>query len=235
MKQSRNVLISMGLRNENLQKELLCTYKKNGFEVYVSDAVDRDKIASYIQDNFGSDKPLDTFVYISPLPCNLSILDDDFNEKMNGLIHDDFKTGFQWLQEVARFTMTHKSSTSIVLIQHISSVVPTQRFSYCSTSQVALLNMSKVAAIEASKNGVNLRINALIAGWCEDNEEEQYFIDRLKDIHKGDSCPILVTVENKNIADACFALGELEGANGTTITIDGGYSVTRQIRKVNIR
>lgn len=228
----KRVLITMGNRNETITEAVCGEYRREGYEVIRSEADTREQICGFFKD-LNAQTMFDEMIYIVRQPEYLSVMDEDFYGRITEIIDQDLRVCYWWLQETVRKTKVLGLPCGIVLLNHISSVVPTQKYSYCSTSQAAMANMAKVAAVEAAKAGMNIRINTLVAGWNQENRDEEAFIHDLEKIHAGDSCPILEMVSAEEIAQSCFCLNQMRGATGSTVIMDRGYSVTRQIREVD--
>lgn len=228
----KRLLIAMSDRNKEVSEKIKTEYENHGYQVSVSQCDDREHIHTYV-DRMNEETMFDDFIYIVKQPKELSILDEKFFDKISAIIDEDLGSAFLWMQETVRKLKQLRKPGRILLLNHISSVVPTQKYSYCSVGQAAMTNMSKVAGIEAVKRNDDIQINVLIVGWNKENMEEADFFRDMLQIHKDDPCPVLKMIAAEEIAECCYALNHLSGVTGTTLVLDNGYSVTRQIRKAN--
>lgn len=227
----KNVLIALGNRRPQLTKELVKVYQNNGYHVLQSQAENSEDIHSYMeamQEEFGA---VDIFIYIAVPPYEASILDGRLEDRVFRSMREDLETGLWWLQAVAKSMICHGIKGRILLQSHISALVPTQKFSYCSTGQAALLNVGRVAVLELSKYGICTNFIAL--GWSEQKQEED-FAQKLRKCHEKDQFPLLPDIDLGEVAQACLQLSnpDICVMNGALISLDGGFSVSRFIREI---
>jgi enoyl-[acyl-carrier-protein] reductase (NADH) len=229
MENKKNALIVFGERKPEVREQLIHKFMEQGFNVIEGSANSKLNIYEKVEEINNEYGEIHTCIYVTSPPFETSILDVDFNEKMQNSIYQDLETGTWWIQAVASSMDKFDTKGSIIIITHITSNVPTQKFSYCSTSQAALTNIAKVGALDTQES--QIKFNFVAMGWSDDLVEKS-FVEQLQEVHKKDKNPLISYTSPKEVAEVCFDLSRMKGINGTTVTVDGGFSITRPIRKM---
>lgn len=226
----KNVLIAFGDRKPALREQMVETFQKNDFNVLQSNCSLLSDIQEEVENINNEYGDIHVLIYFPQPPFKMSILDANFSDKVASQIHEDLETGVWWIQTVGKSMASRGNRGSIILLSHITSIVPTQKFSYCSTSQAALMNVAKVGVFDTKKHDIS--INIVVTGWSEDKNEKE-FVEQLREVHQNDNNPLLPYTAEQEVAQVCIDLSKTKGINGTTITVDGGFSITRPIRQFN--
>lgn len=229
MKQT--IIIAMPENNSVLSSALKTKYESNGDLVITSSETNKDSIKEFFASLENEKKQITKMIYISPELFEASILDNDFTEKVFKRIDDDLAVGTWWIQNTASHMSRLNIEGNIILINHITSMVPVQKYSYAATSQAALLNLSKVAILDLTGDGHKIQINSVSVGWQEANSDESQFLDKLNTVYGNEPSPIRKVIKTESIVEACYMLGNLQDVNGVNINVDGGYWISRNIRQ----
>ncbi|MEW9673054.1 SDR family oxidoreductase [Ammoniphilus sp. 3BR4] len=227
----KNVLIANALRYPALSAEIRHAFEQSGYGVTLSNAVTEAEINQVVADAEKEQEGIYALIYIPQTVFNASILDCKSAERIFDEMRQELQGGAFWLKAVGNSMVKNGIEGRIVILSHVTSNVPTQKFSYCSTGQAALNNLGRVAAVELAEYGI--RTNLLVMGWT-DTENQNHFVGQLRALHQHDKAPLLPTISNDEIAKMCFTLCDprMSAVNGAMITLDGGFSVTRHIRKL---
>ncbi|HZG56238.1 SDR family oxidoreductase [Paenibacillus sp.] len=228
-KEWQQVMIAYGKRQPGLTGALTHAFEARGGGVLVSEAAGEEEIRDAVSASVADHGGIGVFFYMPKPVAATAILGDD------DLFHDireELEGGMRWLRTVGAAMLGARIPGRIVVLSHITSIVPTGRFSYCSSGQAALNNLSRVAALEWASSGI--QVNNVVFGWRE-TPEEQAYVEQLREAHRDDHAPLLPYITDREIAEMCvFLCNPLHrAANGSTIVVDGGYSVSRNIRPVS--
>ena len=134
-----------------------------------------------------------------------------------------------WIQQSSKYFQRNERKGTIVALEHIPSVVPDMKYSYCCIPEAALGNLVRVGAMDTFGN-TEVRMNLVTFGWREDDEAECAWLEEMKEIYGSAKAPILQKISNEEVVQGCIAASSLSGMNGANLFVDGGYSVSRTIR-----
>lgn len=225
----KGVVIAMGSRDEKLAASIEDICVKKGYKVYHSEANTQAQVEAFYKTLEEQGIVAEHCVYI-PLPLKeVSLFDADFLEHMSREIDEGLVNGTWWIQQSSSYFKRNGYAGTVTVLNHIPSVVPDMKYSYCCIQEAALGNLVRVAAMDTYGN-TNVRINMVTFGWRETDEEEKAWFKEMQEIYGRAKAPILRFISNEEIAETCAAAASLSGMNGANLFVDGGYSVSRTIR-----
>ncbi|SFU08546.1 SDR family oxidoreductase [Paraburkholderia aspalathi] len=227
----RNVLIACGDRNPTLDAALEADFANGAARVLRSQSTTRDEIFAELAALEQRHGGIDALVYVSPDPVEIDFLDDADAHLLDGRLESDFAAGAWWLQAAARSMVERRVPGSLAFVSHVSAIVPTQRFSFSAMSQAMLMNLARTALLELDHVGI--RFNFIVRGWAERGAEKAFF-EALQEVHGEDHYPPLHYASDADVASACTLVSgaNARAINGATLTIDGGFAVSRLIRQI---
>ena len=223
---TQTLLIACGERDTATTAALTKRFREEGYDVLRSEATGNDDITAAVA---AQHDPIDALVYLSPPPVTGTVLDGG-SEVLTERVRTDLDAGTRWLQHTARHMLDHGVHGRITLVGHITAAVPTQRFSYCSTSQLALMNLSRGAVLELADRGI--RINTILRGWDADRPDQAEHVRELRELHAGDGVPLLGFTDPDEVAKAALLFSDpsMTSLNGALLTLDAGFQISRKIR-----
>ncbi len=229
MELRNTILIAGGQAEPNLLSALKKQYSQQGWDIYFSTETQHEKITQEIDTITCGNRELNAFIYISPPPRQGSMLDDNDNI-IATIMHDDLESGLWWVQSACSKMVQQGVQGRIVTLAHITALVPTEYYSYGAASQLALMNICRSGIQELVPYGI--KINTLFRGFTEEDPQQKTFVEQLQLLHKNDGIPLLEYTDAKDIAKTTVLLTDpqIHSFNGATLTLDGGFYVTRKIR-----
>jgi NAD(P)-dependent dehydrogenase (short-subunit alcohol dehydrogenase family) len=227
----RNVLIACGNRNPTLEAAIEADFAREAVLVLRSQSTTRDEIFAELAALEQRHGGIDALVYVSPDPVEIDFLDDADAHLLDDCLESDFAAGAWWLQAVARSMVERRAPGSLAFVSHVSAIIPTQRFSFSAMSQAMLMNLARTALIELDHTGI--RFNFIVRGWAERGAEKAFF-EALREVHREDHYPPLHYASDADVASACTLVSgaNARAINGATLTIDGGFAISRLIRSI---
>lgn len=227
--EGKGVVIAMGSRDENLAASIETACVKKGYRVYRSEANTQAQVEAFYKTLEEQGIFAEQCIYI-PLPLKeVSLFDADFLDCMSQEIDGGLVNGTWWIQQSCSYFKRNGYAGTVTVLNHIPSVVPDMKYSYCCIQEAALGNLVRVAAMDTYGN-TDVRINMVTFGWRETDAGEKAWFEEMQEIYGGAKAPILKLVSNEEVADTCTAAASLSGMNGANLFVDGGYSVSRTIR-----
>ncbi len=223
------ILIAGGEKEPLLLAGLEDYYTSQGWQVCMSEAIDNSHIQDDIHRYTAGGQTLNAFMYISPPPRRGSMLDDDpdiITSAMNG----DLETGLWWVQSACKKMVEQGVPGRVVTLAHITALVPTEYYSYGAAGQLALMNLCRSGMQELVAHGI--KINTIFRGFTQEDPQQKRFVEQLRELHKEDGIPLLEFTSVREIAKTSALLTDplIQSFNGATLTLDGGFYVTRKIR-----
>jgi NAD(P)-dependent dehydrogenase (short-subunit alcohol dehydrogenase family) len=230
MPNSQTLLIACGERDASTTAAIAEHFRADGYDILRSEGAGADDIASDVESLTALHGAIDAVVYLSPPPVTGTVLGGGA-EVLAERVRTDLEAGTRWLQAAARSMLDHRVNGRITLVGHITAAVPTQRFSYCSTSQLALMNLSRGAVLELAGRGI--RVNTILRGWDEDRPDQAAYVRELRAQHAGDGVPLLASTGPDEVAKAALLFSDpaMTSLNGALLTLDGGFQISRKIRR----
>lgn len=229
MNAKKTLLIACGQNEQAVIAAIEQQYQINGYHVFYSDLTGKSEIEQYIKKLVADNGALDAFIYLSPLPQAGSILGGGADILFRNM-NDDLEVGMWWVQSVSKQMTAQTVPGRIVTLAHITALVPTEQYSYCSASQLALMNLCRSGIQELA--AYDICINIIFRGFSEQDPAQKDFVEKMKSLHKDDGIPLMVYTQPEEVAKTCFLLTDptIRSFNGAMVTLDGGFYVTRKIR-----
>ena len=226
---TQTLLIACGERDTATTTALTKRFREDGYDVLRSEATDNDGIAAAVASLTAQHGPIDALVYLSPPPAAGTVLDRG-TDVLTERVRTDLDAGTRWLQHTVRTMLDNRVHGRITLVGHITAAVPTQRFSYCSTSQLALMNLSRGAVLELADRGI--RVNTILRGWDADRPDQAEHVRELRELHADDGVPLLGFTDPDEVAKAALLFSDpaMTSLNGALLTLDSGFQISRKIR-----
>ncbi|GEM_PF-4218662 len=228
--ENRNILLAMSGRNPALKSELTGYYQNNGYNVYCSNAKSNEEIDLSYRQLEADGVVISTCIYFALPLFQVSVFDVDFTHKLEGSIDEGLIIGAWWIRQTCEYHRRIGGIGNMIILNHIPSIVPTQKYSYCCINEAALTNLGKVTVMDTEGN-TDIRINFVTYGWLESDQAEREWNDTLAELHKGAKAPILKCVTGTEVAEACMATGMISGMNGNNLILDHGFSISRSIKQ----
>ncbi|MDR1520379.1 MAG: SDR family oxidoreductase [Planctomycetota bacterium] len=228
----KTVLLAMGNRNPELANRMAERYAEQGYRVHRDDSAGREDISAFYRDLEKDGGAVGGCVYFPEPLFTASLFDADFCDRMEGSVAGDLLNGTWWIQQTSDHMRRNGAGGYITVLNHVASIVPTRRYSYCGVAEAALVNVGKVAALDNSATAADIRINFITCGWRESDPETGAWVEELKILHKTDTAPIIKYVTDLEIVEACLAAGQLRGMNGSSLMVDKGFSISRTIKQM---
>lgn len=225
----KTLILALADRNPILADVLDQNYRSRGFRVVRSSAEKKEDVSSFFDQ---LEETAELICIYFPYPVyEISIFDESFIDNMADSLDKGLYAGTWWIQQSAGFVKSKKITGNVIILNHAASVVPTQRYSYCSIPEAALTNLGKVAAMDTADE-LDFRVNFVTYGWYNGDDNEMAFLEELMNLHKGSKAPILEVVNADEIAMTCLAAESLKGMNGNNLFVDKGFTISRTIRQL---
>ncbi|MBQ8053359.1 MAG: hypothetical protein IJ198_06125 [Lachnospiraceae bacterium] len=225
------VMIAMGSRNETLAGELTKDYEARGYQVIRSEERTQEGVKNAYEKVEKDGIAVETCILFPEPVYQVSLFDDDFIERMEASIDEGLIVGAWWLQQTANYLNRNGIKGQMIVMNHVSNIVPTQRYSYCSIPEAALANLVRVGVMDTHGN-TDININLLTLGWLESTPMEKKWEEEMVRLYGGAKAPVLKCVADQEVIDACRAFDLLGGMNGGNIVLDNGFAISRTIRQL---
>ncbi|MBO0455998.1 hypothetical protein JZO77_04510 [Enterococcus hulanensis] len=218
-------------RYEKLAEKIEEEYQRNNFIVYKPDCNREREIEKFFK-MIGNEKvALTNFFYFSGKSFYTSILKESYLSEMKESINETFLLGALWIKCIGNYLHYNKLKGKMIILAHISSIVPSKEFSYCSIGEAALVNFAKVAILDTHDH-TDLQINFITHGWLESEKKEKEWKEQLDILHKDDKSPIVECITDNEVLEACRAVDVITAMNGSNVILDKGYSISRTIKSI---
>lgn len=232
MEYERYTVIVDNNDNVDIYNEIEKYFNLNGVGVVFCNSHGQKNIYDKVSSLFEVYNNVDSLIYFNTSPKSGSLTTSESENALKFGLNNDLEDGLWWIQSVCKKFIEHNTKGRILTVGHITSVVPTERYSYGACGQQALMNLCRSAILDLKPHNIN--INTVLCGFDESNSEEYEFIESMKQLHKDDGIPLLEYTSSSDLAKTCYLLTDISvnSFNGSLITLDSGFYVTRKIRYI---